>query len=303
MDSGNPYVLGNFKTSMDNVKDNVFKALSLTSQFKVSLFLSVGNGSITNAKQGDRTLLNHLDSCGLLKDNSDLLKYDFLCSEAVLPGSTFDMAEEYGSRQGIIERFPTRRIYSDFNLTFYVDADYSLIRLFEEWMNFIDPLYAKNGNQLLQYQGSPTGQAGNYYLDSNDFYRFKYPNTYKKLIGITKFERNYTDPSTGQSQDPTSLTYQFIDAFPTNLTALPLSYEGSTITKTTVNFSYSRYVVMKHKGIALDNEAGYASLKPPKVNPLPENQQSNPAAGGTNSNNTSSTEDYIDQALGNYPPF
>jgi len=199
MASGNPYVLGNFKTSMDNVKDNVFKALSLTSQFKVSLFLSIGNGSITNAKQGDRTLLNHLDSCGLLKDNSDLDKYDFLCSEAVLPGSTFDMAEEYGSRQGIIERFPTRRIYSDFNLTFYVDADYSLIRLFEEWMNFIDPLYAKNGNQVLEYQGSPTGQAGNYYLDSNDFYRFKYPNTYKKLIGITKFERNYTDPSTGQS--------------------------------------------------------------------------------------------------------
>lgn len=252
MASGNPYVVGPFYSSIDNVKDQVFKALSLTSQFKVSLFLSVGNGSITNAKQGDRTLLNHLDSCGLLKDNSDLLKYDFLCSEAVLPGSTFDMAEEYGSRQGIIERFPTRRIYSDFNLTFYVDRDYSLIRLFEEWMNFIDPLYAKNGNQILQYQGSSAGQAGNYYLDSNDFYRFKYPNTYKKLIGITKFERDYVDPN-GNLKDVPSLTYQFVDAFPTNLTALPLSYEGSTITKTTVNFSYSRYVVMKHN-VPLQNE-------------------------------------------------
>ena len=42
------------------------------------------------------------------------------------------------------------------------------------------------------------------------------------------------------------MTYFFNDAFPTNLTALPLSYEGSTITKTTVNFSYSRYTVTKN---------------------------------------------------------
>jgi len=169
-----------------------------------------------------------------------------MCAEAVLPGSTFDMGEEYGSRQGVIERFPNRRIFSDFNLTFYVDKEYNLIRLFEEWMNFIDPIYDDQG----VVKPSSAGQVR--FLDSNSYFRFKYPKTYKKVIGITKFERDMVnDPNIkdgGGFKDHTTLTYQFIDAFPTNLTALPLSYEGSTITKTTVNFSYSRYIVMKHKG-------------------------------------------------------
>ena len=103
--------------------------LSLTSQFKVSLLLGGPSG-----------LFSHLTKCDLLGPEKQK-QYDFLCAEATLPGSTFDMAEEYGSRQGVIERFPTRRIYSDFNLTFYVDSKYNIIRLFEEWMNYIDPLF------------------------------------------------------------------------------------------------------------------------------------------------------------------
>lgn len=251
MADGNPYVVGPFKTTIDDVRDSLFAGLSLTSQFKVSLLLSSGSNSSDISP-----LIQHFVNCGLLNNNTDLDKCDFLCSEAVLPGSTYDMAEEYGSRQGIIERFPTRRVYSDFNLTFYVDADYRLIRLFEEWMNYIDPLHSSNN---LVYDGDPAGQANNGYFDRTCFYRFKYPNTYRKLIAITKFERNYAYPKDGTSQDPTSLTYYFVDAFPTNITALPLSYEGSTITKTTVNFSYSRYIVTKHDGVALNNEAAYLS--------------------------------------------
>jgi hypothetical protein len=244
--ASNPYNLGSFRVNMNDLRDNIFDALSLTSQFKVSLFLSTSS-------QNSGDLISHLRRCKLLEKN-DILRYDFLCSEAVLPGSTFDMAEEYGSRQGIIERFPTRRVYSDFNLTFYVDANYKLIRLFEEWMNFIDPLHTER----ITYNGNPGGQSERNYMDSNSFFRFKYPNLYKKTIGITKFERNFSD-SKGKSQDVSSLTYQFIDAFPTNLTALPLSYEGSTITKTTVNFSYARYIVMKHDGKALNEERNFVN--------------------------------------------
>jgi len=39
-----------------------------------------------------------------------------------------------------------------------------------------------------------------------------------------------------------------IDAFPTNITAIPVSYEGSTITKSTVTFNYTRYVTEKSGG-------------------------------------------------------
>ena len=79
--------------------------------------------------------------CGLFKQSKSTEEtYDFLCSQASLPGSTFDMAEISGDRQGVLERFPIRRIYSDFDLTFYVDKEYNTIRLFEEWLNWIDPL-------------------------------------------------------------------------------------------------------------------------------------------------------------------
>jgi len=236
--AGNSYQISPLYTSIEDVRRNYLNDLSLTSQFKVSMFLSSGGS-------GNDTLANYLSKCGLT-ETKDKLKYDFMCAEAVLPGSTFDVGEESGSRQGVIERFPTRRIFSDFNLTFYVDAEYKLIRLFEEWMNFIDPIYDNAGG----YTASPAGQVR--FLDNNSYYRLRYPDTYKKVIAISKFERDMINSPNkvggGGTKDHTTLTYQFIDAFPTNITALPLSYEGSTITKTTINFTYSRYVVMSHKG-------------------------------------------------------
>ena len=215
----------------------IFGGLSLTSQFKVSLLL------------GDPTPLSaHLTKCGLLGTEKQE-QYNFLCAEATLPGSTFDMGEEYGSRQGVIERFPTRRIYSDFNLTFYVDSDYNVVRLFEEWMNYIDPLYSKTLNGTSKYSGSTTGQSDSKYRDKENYFRFSYPDTYKKNIAITKFERDFIkNPNNKNSKPkgPISMNYLFNDAFPKNLTALPLSYEGSTVSKTTVNFSYSRYTITKN---------------------------------------------------------
>jgi len=227
----------------------MFGNLSLTSQFKVNMFL----GAATDAKGEDQDLVSYLKSCGITNSSSKTFTYDFMCAEAVLPGATFDVGEESGSRQGIIERFPNRRVYSDFNLTFYVDNEYNIIRLFEEWMNFINPIYrtSTNGSSIRQ-PASPRGQVG--FEDANNYFRFKYPNQYKRIISITKFERDFlvnpNDPDS-PTKNQNLLTYQFIDAFPTNITALPLSYEGSTITKTTINFSYTRYTTLKHTGVEI----------------------------------------------------
>jgi hypothetical protein len=38
-----------------------------------------------------------------------------------------------------------------------------------------------------------------------------------------------------------------IDAYPTNITAIPVTYEGSQITKTTISFTYSRYIIEKYQ--------------------------------------------------------
>jgi len=216
----------------------IFGALSVTSQFKVALHL-------TNA--GD-FLSQYLNQVGLT-DNAEINEYyNFYCSDAALPGATFDTIEEIGSRQGVLERFPNRRVYAPFTMTFYVDKDYRMLRLFEEWMNYINPIYGKNG----VYPGTRSGQGDA--KDRTDFFRFRYPNTYKRTISIVKFERNFlknpgnlTNVSNQLGNVP-SLTYRMIEAFPTNITAIPVTYEGSTITKTTVTFDYNRYVIEYNKG-------------------------------------------------------
>ena len=241
------------RSSFPGVRE-LFGELSVTSQFKVTLFL----GDTVSTANADTDINSWLVSCGVLGSNlfngnrSSLnsLRYEFMCNETALPGVSMAMAEETGSRQGIVERFPIRRDFPEITMTFYVDAEYGIIRLFEEWMNFINPLYNTNGRLV---SGNPRGGVGQF--DDSQFYRFRYPKTYKRDVAITKFERDiYIDPSTRNvERTPSMLTYKFINAMPTNLTALPVTYEGSTITKTTVTFQYDRYVILNHFGTGENN--------------------------------------------------
>ena len=57
-----------------------------------------------------------------------------------LPGTQFDLATEKGGFQGVTETFARSRQFTQFAVSFYVDTDYHIIRVFEEWMNFINPL-------------------------------------------------------------------------------------------------------------------------------------------------------------------
>ena len=205
---------------------DIFGKLSLTSQFKVSLHLTDNN---------DTQLMGWLRTAGITNDVRVSKLFDFYCAETALPGATFDVTEEIGSYQGVIERFPTKRVYPDVTMTFYVDYDYKLIRLFEEWMNYINPLYTNYG----EVQTNPKGQGD--VKNTPDFFRLRYPSSYKRIISIVKFERDLN-----RTNDVPRITYRLIDAFPTNIAAMPVTYEGSTITKTIVTFSYSRYVIEKH---------------------------------------------------------
>jgi hypothetical protein len=216
-------------------KDNVlpgaidlFGALSVTSQFKVSLHLADGPTDLTKWLK---------DSGVITADAQKNRFYDFFCAEASLPGVIFDTADEFGSRQGVLEKFPTKKVFNDFTITLYVDNQYQNIRLFEEWMNYINPIYTSAG----EYPANPKGQGGANL--TTDFFRMKYPDRYRKIISISKFERDFY--TSGKTQ-PTTLTYRMIDAYPINITPIPVTYEGSQILKTTVSFTYSRYVIEKY---------------------------------------------------------
>jgi hypothetical protein len=213
---------------------DLLNPLSVTSQFKVSLHL-------TNQSGTDK-LISHLNNTGVLDNPQDVVSYDFFCSQAEIPGSALASAPEIGSRQGITESFPTRRSYQPFDVTFYVDSEFKIIRLFEEWMNFINPIYSYDGTST----PSPTGLGK--FKNRPDFFRFKYPDDYKRIISITKFERNFRKNGTGKLGDVPRITYRMIEAYPDNLSAIPVTYEGSTITRARVRFMYTRYVMDIHKG-------------------------------------------------------
>lgn len=221
---------------------NMVGEVSVTSQFKVSLHFPVG---------GVSDLERWLRDDGLLQNINEVTTYDFMCSEASLPGSGFNTYEEIGSRQGIREPFAASRIYSTFDLTFYVDTEYRMIRLFEEWMNFINPLYSYGGEVRPNASGSGYGNAKN----RPDFFRLKYPDDYKRIISITKFERDFLSDQTQSSgsngenfRQQTLLTYRMIDAFPVNMTPIPVTYDGSVVTKSRISFAYSRYVIERRQG-------------------------------------------------------
>ena len=229
---------GSPKNGLPGARD-IFGNLSLTSQFKLSLHLTS-----QDADAGGTGLMSWLNKSDITRDNRKTFYYDFFCSEAVIPGAQFDVTEEMGSRQGTIERFPTRRIFPEFTVTFYVDNKHQLIRLFEEWMNYINPLYSSEG--ILP--ASEIGQGDSRAKERPDFFRFRYPNEYKRIISITKFERFFNSNDPENIKYTPHLTYRMIDAFPTNLTAMPLTYEGSQIVKTTVTFQYTRYTMERNKG-------------------------------------------------------
>lgn len=217
---------------------DMFGEPSVTSQFKVSLHLSPG---------GTSKLEIWLRKSGLLENAIETVSYDFMCSETSLPGAAFNTFDERGSRQGITEEFPLNRIYPAFDMTFYVDSQYKTIRLFEEWMNFINPIHTDLEGQV---QPNSTGSGYGNSKNRPDFFRLRYPNDYKTIISVTKFERDFHPDATKNSgvyRNQTTITYRMIEAFPSNITAIPVTYEGSVITKTRVSFSYSRYVIERNQ--------------------------------------------------------
>ena len=162
------------------------------------------------------------DLSGLDLDNVNLL-----CSEANLPGSslaTHDVTNDY---QGVTEKMAYRRIYDDtLGLTFYVDRNYNVIRLFERWIDYISGITDPE-----KYKSPFTNQ------------RVAYPKTYKNDIFVTKFEKDHYSEESSVKKG--ILEYTFVQAFPRDITAIPVSYEASQVLKCNVSFSFIRYVVEK----------------------------------------------------------
>ena len=197
------------RITMQDVKEKLGK-LSLTNQYQV------------NFSSLKKTITDYLELNGM--DNAkEFLSRDagLLCSDASLPASAFATAEVKDNFMGIPQEFAHTRLYTDIDFTFYVDEDYTMLKIFEGWMDYISSGADADGIQ--------PGQRG--------FYRrLRYPNDYKcDTMSIAKFEKNL-----GRT-----LLYEFVNAFPKSLTSMPVNYGAADILKVTVSFNYDRYVMTR----------------------------------------------------------
>ena len=145
-------------------------------------------------------------------------KSGLLCSEAVLPTTSYATGEVKDNFMGVPQEFAHTRLYTDIDFTFYVDTDYTNLRIFEGWMDFIS---SGSHNQINE-------------LRDNYYKRYRYPDDYKvQTMFISKFEKDI------RSQ----IDYQFINAFPKTMTTIPVSYGDADLLRVSVTFNYDRYIV------------------------------------------------------------
>ena len=154
-------------------------------------------------------------------------KMSIMCTEAELPGTTFQTSLAVGHHQGIQEEFPNLRTFPPLNLTFYLDADHVILEVLETWMTFINPIQNNKRN-------------------FNAYSRFSYPEDYKEIMHITKFERDAF-----QNNKSRISSYEFVNVFPKNMTSMRVAYGETNVLRLSVTFVYDRFFTKFHYDDAL----------------------------------------------------
>ena len=141
-----------------------------------------------------------------------------LCSDASLPTTAYATGDIRDNFMGVPQQFAHTRLYTDTDFSFYIDEDYTLLKMFEGWMEYIS-----------------SGSDGSVSQSHRAYYkRMRYPDTYKcNTMYINKFEKNYKR----------SLRYQFVNVFPKSMGAIPVSYKSADLLKVTVSFNFDRYII------------------------------------------------------------
>jgi len=152
-------------------------------------------------------------------------KMSLLCTQAELPGTSFVESTAIGHRQGIQESFPNLRNFPPLNLVFYVDADHVILEVLESWMSYINPIFTEDSD--VDYA----------------FSRFSYPDDYKEVIRITKFERDtFIKESRNASYQSDLTCYKFKNVWPRNMTSMRVAYGDSNVLRCNLELAYDRFI-------------------------------------------------------------
>ena len=212
-----PYI----KRLTRNASRDVFGNLSLSNQYQVT-FNSLPPKVIDHLK----------DKYGIYRADAYMARNGgLLCSSATLPDTALTTETVKNDFIGISQEFAQLRTSTALEFSFYVDIDYTTLRIFEGWIDYIS-----SGSQ----QDNIDELAENYYR------RMRYPDDYKtSTMYITKFERS------GNQR----LDYLFVNAFPKAVFQVPVSYGNAELLQVSVQFVFDRYV-LNPKGRIVPNPSG-----------------------------------------------
>tara|TARA_A200000159_G_scaffold98401_1_gene91173 strand:- start:990 stop:1586 length:597 start_codon:yes stop_codon:yes gene_type:complete len=135
--------------------------------------------------------------------------FTFLCRSAGIPASTIGTVEV--PFRGRVIKLPGDRTFESWTITVMADEDMSVRAYFEKWMNKLNK--HENG-------------AG-------------YTEDFASTLKVSQLERGTSTSSA--LVDPHSIvrSYEFMNAFPTNIAQIDLSYDNNnTIAEYTVEFQY-----------------------------------------------------------------
>ena len=185
--------------------------------------LAMNNHYLVHFSSLKSTIMRYLERRTGFDDMKEFIARDagILCADASLPASAFATGEVKDNFMGVPQEFAHTRLYTDIDFTFYVDKNYTMLRFFEGWMDYITSgAYGSGLNESVK-----------------PFYRrLKYPDDYKvDSMTITKFERDYDN----------EIQYQFINAFPKSITPVPVTYGAAELLKVSVSFNYDRYIMKR----------------------------------------------------------
>ena len=193
-------------------------ALRTLSEFKSAL---AGGGARPNLFEVNLTALPTNINTGLVSDAWDAKTFAFLCKAAQLPASNLGSIDV--PFRGRILKVAGDRTYDTWTVTVINDEDFKIRSVFEQWINLIS---RATNNTGVTNPGS--------YMTSADVYQYG--------RGVDTASRT-TTTSASTGDQPTLSTgsplraYKFVDIFPTNVSAIDLSYDSTdTIEEFTVEF-------------------------------------------------------------------
>ncbi len=181
------------------------------SQFKSKL---VGGGARPNLFEVEITKPAKLPAAS----SWDAGVLSFLCKAASLPASNIAAIDV--PFRGRIFKVAGDRTVDTWTVTVINDEDFLIRSAFEEWMQLIA------------------------HLDGND--GATQPNTYMSSASVTQLGRgdsaSSTDSKAANTEQWSLKEYKFIDMFPTNISAIDLSYDsGDTIEEFTIEFAVNNF--------------------------------------------------------------